>query len=341
MRNWSRLVIIVSFTLILQKFVVLFGAMTLPSIQSLVTLPHYVVLDATGPDALSFLQGQFSNDLQTLGKDRAGFGAYCAANGRMLASALIWQHDAQTISLLVHASLAEFLLKRLRMFVLRAKLTLSQRDATVYGAYATGTSTATERYSVLHTTEHSVYIQAPSSADTERWWLISSNTPTTTPDTSPEAVQQWDAHTLQQGIPHLELATQDMFIPQTLNMELIGAISFSKGCFPGQEVVARSHYRGTIRRRSALFSIATTETDPTAVAPSTDIYGNDEENQPIGRIINSAALQGRYYVLAEVLLDEWASEQAYCVQHSNGPVLQREPLPYDITQQRDNKRPKL
>ncbi|MGG4603856.1 YgfZ/GcvT domain-containing protein [Paenalcaligenes sp. Me131] len=315
--------------------------MSLPTFNSLVTLPHYVVLDATGPDALSFLQGQFSNDLQTLGNTQASFGVYCAANGRMLASALLWQNDAQTISLLVHQSLAEPLLKRLRMFVLRAKVTLSQRDATVYGAYADTPTAVTDTLAVLHPDEASVLVQAPSSADTPRWWMITSASPSVAPDTSIEAQQRWDAQTLQQGVAHIELATQDLFIPQTLNMELINAISFSKGCFPGQEVVARSHYRGTIRRRSALFSIAATEVDAEALLPAQDIFGTDVDNQPIGRIVNSALMSDRYYLLAEVLLDEWGSEQSYHLQRSNGPQLQRESLPYDITQQRDNKRPKL
>lgn len=331
-----------SFPLILQNFVVLFSAMSLPTFTSLVTLPHYVVLDATGPDALSFLQGQFSNDLQTLGNTQASFGVYCAANGRMLASALLWQNDAQTISLLVHQSLAEFLLKRLRMFVLRAKVTLSQRDATVYGAYAETATNLENTFEVLHPDDRTVVVQAPSSHETPRWWMITSTTTAEPVDDSTEAQQRWEAQTLQQGVAHIEQTTQDLFIPQTLNMELINAISFSKGCFPGQEVVARSHYRGTIRRRSALFSIAvTSELDTNALTPAQDIFGTDADNQPIGRIVNSALMNGRYYLLAEVLLDEWSSEQSYHLQHSNGPQLQREPLPYDITQQRDNKRPKL
>ena len=341
MRDWSRLVIIVSFTLILQKFVVLLSAMSLPPFRSLVTLPHYVVLDATGPDALSFLQGQFSNDLPALGTTHASFGVYCAANGRMLASALLWQHDAQTVSLLVHHSVAEFLLKRLRMFVLRAKVTLSQRNATVYGAYLEAEKATSNRYEVLHPDEQVELIQAPSAGNPERWWMISATAPSLTPDDNLDAAERWDAETLQQGIAHIEQATQDVFIPQTLNMELIDAISFNKGCFPGQEVVARSHYRGTIRRRSALFSIATDNLDAGLLAPGSDLYGSDDENQPIGRIVNSATANGRCYVLAEVLLDEWSAAQPYHLQHSNGPQLQREPLPYDITQQRDNKRPKL
>ena len=330
-----------SFTPILQKFVVLLSAMSLPTFHALVTLPQYVVLDATGPDALSFLQGQFSNDLQALGTTQASFGVYCAANGRMLASALVWQHDSQTISLLVHHSLTEFLLKRLRMFVLRAKVTLSQRDAIVYGAYLEAGNAVSGHYQVQHPNDHTELVQAPSAGNPERWWMISTAEPTLTPDSSSEAAQQWDAQTLQQGVAHIEQATQDLFIPQTLNMELIDAISFNKGCFPGQEVVARSHYRGTIRRRSALFSIATDSLDTTLLAPGNDIYGTDEESQPIGRIVNSASMNGRYVVLAEVLLDEWSTEQSYHLQKSNGPQLQREPLPYDITQQRDNKRPKL
>lgn len=315
--------------------------MSLPPFHALVTLPHYVVLDATGPDALTFLQGQFSNDLQALGSTQAGFGVYCAANGRMLASALVWQHDSQTISLLVHQSLAEFLLKRLRMFVLRAKVTLSQRDAVVYGAYLNAGKAASGRYEVQHPDEHVELIQAPSTGNPERWWMISSGTPPLAPEHSTEASQRWEAETLQQGVAHIEQATQDIFIPQTLNMELIDAISFNKGCFPGQEVVARSHYRGTIRRRSALFSIAAENLDAALLAPCSDLYGTDEENQPIGRIVNSAIMDGRSYVLAEVLLDEWSTEQSYHLQQSKGPQLQREPLPYDITQQRDNKRPKL
>ncbi|MCQ9616304.1 folate-binding protein [Paenalcaligenes niemegkensis] len=316
--------------------------MKISDLQNVVQLNDYVVLDAIGPDALTFLQGQLTADLETL-SGNAVFGGYCGANGRLLATALLWQYpdDDTRFGLLLHKSLGEPLLKRLSMFVFRAKLKLSLRDAHVYGAYEPQEGTLVAKLYKVTLNEGVTAVQAPSGENEPgRWWLISDDALNSASDSADDA-QQWDAETLIQGVPHIQGATQDTFIPQTLNLELIGGISFGKGCFPGQEVVARSHYRGTIRRRSALFTLPATELlTPGKLEIGTDLYAAEGTDSPAGRIINYAKQGDRYVVLAEVMLAELADTQ-YCLAEPTGPRLDKLQLNYDIFEQRENVRPKL
>src|SRR5690606_11149810 len=269
---------------LLPNYILSIPIMRLSDLHSIILLNDYVVLDAIGPDAQSFLQGQLSCDLESLSGD-ATFSGYCAANGRLLATGLVWQEPADTnhFRILVHRSLAEALHKRLSMFVLRSKVQLQLSNHRVYGAYETNPDErVAQRYHVT-TADHATWIQAPSAAQQpNRWWLISDAAPENALDDALKA-DSWDAQTLMEGIPHIRVETQDTFIPQTLNLELIGAVSFTKGCFPGQEVVARSHYRGTIRRRSALFSITTEQLGDTPLVVGADLFSASGDDSAIGR----------------------------------------------------------
>lgn len=315
--------------------------MRLSDLHSIILLNDYVVLDAIGPDAQSFLQGQLSCDIDALSGD-ATFSGYCTANGRLLATGLVWQEpaDPSHFRILVHRSLAEALHKRLSMFVLRSKVQLHLSSHRVYGAYETASGErVAQRYRVT-TGDNATWVQAPSATQQpNRWWLISDAAPENTVDDASKA-DTWDAQTLMEGIPHIRVETQDTFIPQTLNLELIGAVSFTKGCFPGQEVVARSHYRGTIRRRSALFSIATDQLGDRPLVVGADLFSASGDDTATGRIINFAKHQDTYWILAEVMLAD-LEQMNYCLSPSDSTTLTQQALPYDIFEQRENVRVKL
>lgn len=315
--------------------------MKISDLHHVVLLNDYVILDAIGPDALSFLQGQLTCDLATL-TGEALLGGYCSANGRLLATAFVWQHptDSSHLSLLIHRSLSEALLKRLSMFVLRSKLKISLRDAYVYGAYEHEPSARVALRYAVKQTENLTFVQAPSGDNqVGRWWVISNEAITTASELN-EKAQQWEAQTLIEGVAHIQAENQDMFIPQTLNLELVGGVSFTKGCFPGQEVVARSHYRGTIRRRSALFSIPYTDEVAAQIKVGADLFAASDTENPTGRIINYARAEDRYVLLAEVMLAD-LEQMDYCLIQPGGPRLQKEVLSYDIHEQRENVRIKL
>lgn len=316
--------------------------MKFSDLHKIVLLSDYVVLDAIGSDAFSFLQGQLTCDLEDLAAN-ALVGGYCGANGRLLATVWVWQHPVEPLHfrLLVHRSLGEALRKRLSMFVLRSDVTFKLSDAGVYGGYHDGPSSAPHQSYSVTQDGNTTLIQAPSGEqNAQRCWVISAE-PIDEASTSLDDAQIWDAETLLEGVPHLQLATQDLFIPQTLNLELIGGVSFSKGCFPGQEVVARSHYRGTIRRRSALFTVALNDTEAAELLTmGADLFSATDSEAATGRVINYAKHGEHYVVLAEVMLAD-IEEMEYRLGSSQGPRLTKQGLSYDIFEQRENVRPKL
>lgn len=319
--------------------------MTLTSLTEYLSLSHYQIIEAIGPEAEQFLQNQLTDDVVGLGSEHARYMGYCTANGRLLATPLVWQHPIQeSVYLLVHRSLTDVFLKRLKMFVLRAKVDLQVSTMHVYGAYgAISEDTISAPYAVSQDADHFI-IQAPSLAGhPSRFWVVANEIPTPIPVTDdPLRVEQWEAEQLQAGMATLCLATQDAFIPQSLNMELIGAVNFQKGCFPGQEVVARSHYRGTIRRRCALFSVDSEAALPflEEIQPGKDLYALNSDNEPRARIVNVAVTADKVWIMAEVQLGE-LKELVYTLHNSSGPQLMVVDLPYDIYQQRQNVRPKL
>jgi folate-binding protein YgfZ len=124
-------------------------------------------------------------------------------------------------------------------------------------------------------------------------------------------------------------ATQDVFIPQTLNLDLIDGVSFTKGCYPGQEVVARSHYRGTVKRRMAYGTVNETPSQPAASLPGIDIFDANKPNSPCGRVINSAQAQ-QIHLLLEIQLSDLESAD-FRLGEVDGPAITLHALPYAIT----------
>src|SRR5690606_26469165 len=134
----------------------------------------------------------------------------------------------------------------------------------------------------------------------QRWWLITGQSAVQAGSASDAAY--WQARDIAAGLPWIVAATQDLFIPQTLNLDLIGGVSLSQGCYPGQEVVARSHYRGTVKRRMAggILTGATSHLDD--ALPATDLFDARQPDNACGRIINAAQDAAGIRVLMEVQL---------------------------------------
>jgi len=219
------------------------------------------VVRAAGPDAPAFLQSQFSNDVGLLGPDNAQWTAYCTPQGRTLAIPLAWKsRDALLLALPV--DLAAGLVARLRRYVLRARVELSEtagqfvllgaggRDAgaairSVFGAVPahdlhrldarSGESVIRLRYGLF-------VVVAPAERAAATWDALAAHC-------TPAAESGWHSHLIRARIPRLTAAVQDQFVPQMLGLEELGAISFDKGCYPGQEIVARAHYLGQVKRR--------------------------------------------------------------------------------------------
>jgi len=266
-------------------------------------LPDLAVLQCQGADAVAFLHGQLSNDIANMPPTEARLAAYCNAKGRVLATLVVWRepedaHD--TCYALVKADIADALVKRLSMFVLRAKVTIRVVARTVIGEVAALAQDAPPAWHLVRNAGY-MRIQAPSADPTHsRCWCIGPITETApNPDASNTDTQQhaWHAADIAAGLPWISAAHQALYIPQTLNLDLLGAISFTKGCFPGQEVVARSHYRGTVKRRMA-YGTATHG----QITLGMDVFHATGDAHPCGRVINLARIGPMWHALLEVQL---------------------------------------
>jgi hypothetical protein len=218
-------------------------------------LPFWGVMRASGADAVSFLHGQLSNDVTRLDTAHARLAAYCNAQGRMLASVLYAKRSAEEVWLLCSADLLPVTLKRLSMFVLRAKARLSDASTELSVLGLAGPAAAAWLGSDAPSSAWSksdrdgaMLVRLPDAAvpggaaKLPRWLWIG---PAAAADAMlqalpalPEAHWQWLDVT--SGIAPVVAATSGHFVPQMLNYELVGGVDFKKGCYPGQEVVARS-----------------------------------------------------------------------------------------------------
>ncbi|ANN72463.1 YgfZ/GcvT domain-containing protein [Bordetella bronchialis] len=312
-------------------------------------LPLLCMVTASGADAIDFLHGQLTQDVKGLAPDAAALAGYCTAKGRLLATLVMWRpaapaaDDPQAARLhaLVRADVAEPLLKRLRMFVLRAKVTLSTAPARVTGVWTDGDAAALEASAGGRLPREpwrradlpsGTWIAAPSAAGL-RWWWIATDAQRQAAAASGAAFADGDAHTwyaadLAAGIPWVGVPAQDLFTPQMVNLDLLQGVSFTKGCYPGQEVVARSHYRGTIKRRMAYGIVV--EPAAAAVAVGTDVYDAADPKEPCGRVVD-AVNGSNTAILFEVTLSALSSGQLR-VGSADGPAIQPRPLPYPLEQ---------
>jgi len=137
---------------------------------------------------------------------------------------------------------------------------------------------------------------------------------------------QWQAADVRAGLPWITAATRDLFIPQTLNLDLIEGVSFTKGCYPGQEVVARSHYRGTLKRRMAMGWTTAQE-----VAPASDIVASSDLEHPCGRVINQSWDGSKQWLLFECTFDALSRGELQLAGEAGDPVNLLS-LPYPVPQ---------
>lgn len=313
------------------------------------------VFEAKGQDALTFLQGQLTNDILAPGIDQSRLAGYCTAQGRLLATMVIGQvpnaEEVPTVRGFMRSDILTAVLKRLSMFVLRAKVTLRVEALHVVGVCAPqhqhekmvaelGHLLPSAQWETLHTAT-GTWIAAPSSMDPSldgealsRWWWIAGAEHQVAFEKLQLAwaigeASSWDCQDIQTGLPWIEARTQDLFIPQTLNLELIGGVSFTKGCYPGQEIVARSHYRGTVKKRMALGKLVPTAHP--APLPGSDIFDASQADQPCGRLINVSTTEvdgeTAQWVLFESSFDTFDRQQLRAVD-DKGPKIDPVALPY-------------
>ena len=296
---------------------------------SLHALPHLGFLHAQGTDVDAFLQGQLSNDLQLLTPDCAQLSSYNSPKGRMLA--VLWLTRANDGVLLeLERSILDATLKRLRMFVLRSKLTLTDVSSSVAAIGVSGTDapqqlvahglpapvkpgdcTVHDGITVIrrHGTIPRFSLHGPVTAIEALHTQLAAHMPNAEADA-------WQRLEILAGVPVVLPQTSDHFVPQMANLDQLGGISFNKGCYTGQEIVARLHYLGTLKRR--LFHC---RTEALNVQPGTSVYEENVE-QAVGEVVQSARAHSGS-VLSMVLQLSHAQSQTLRLGSCTGPTLSK------------------
>ena len=299
-------------------------------------LSQYGLLAASSPDAREFLHAQLSCDVENLADDAAAYGAYCTAKGRVLANFLLWP-EAGKFLMLLPRSLAAGIRKRLQMFVLRSRVTLADcsDDRVVLGLAGAGAPAAAMALAgavpagSLKTSHGGgataveidggrFVVIAPVAQAAAAWDRVAGAL-------TPVGAPCWEWLEIAHGLPWITAATQDQFVPQMANLELIGGVDFHKGCYPGQEIVARTQYLGKPKRRLFLAHVDA-QASP---APGGTLVADGAE-QSAGTVVNAApAPQGGFDLLAVV---QTASADTATVRlgSPDGPALRFRPLPYAV-----------
>ena len=269
----------------------------IPNLSGVVRLTHLGVIRAAGVDAATFLQGQLSQDVLTIANDTARLAAFCNAKGRMQASFVIFRRTPEPESqdnagetdqflMVCSADILAQTLKRLSQFIMRAKVKLSDASSELLLYGVTGSaidsvaSNAVETWAKTDMGRQSTVRLYPSVGVERALWCAPIGTPLPVgPDL---ALALWHWLDVQSGVAMLTQPIFEAFVPQMLNYESIGGVSFKKGCYPGQEVVARSQFRGTLKRRAYLLHCTPPSSGPAAVGQ--EVFHSSDPNQPCGLV---------------------------------------------------------
>ena len=284
------------------------------------------MLSCTGDEARAFLHAQLTSDISGLEADRARYAGWCSAKGRLLATFLVVPF-ARGFLLQVSRDLAPAVAKRLSMFVLRAKVKVADASGewTQSGLWGPG---AADRLAALGMPVPAGDLAVAQTADAvvvriaqQRFVLMATavlreRLPGNSDDDA------WALEEIRAGRPLVVQATQDLFVPQMVNLERLGAVDFKKGCYPGQEIVARTQYRGVLKRRMVRARIAA------AAAPGNDLYAADLPGQASGTVVNAApAPDGGTELLAVVQISSLQSASPIRLGAADGQQLELLPLP--------------
>jgi tRNA-modifying protein YgfZ len=320
------------------------------------------ILRAQGADAVKFLQGQLTQDVALLGLSEARLAAWCSAKGRMLASFVVFKISHDDIVLICSRSVLPTTLKRLQMFVLRAqcKLTDASGDFALLGltgqadtcllqnAIQDATNSIAEKdHTAWTTTRNGSEIRVslpPGHHAGQRVPRMLQMLPAATyarASASAEdlavALAMWHYVEVTSGIAPITAAVADLYVPQMLNYESVGGVNFKKGCYPGQEVVARSQFRGTLKRRAYIVRSAA------PVVAGQEVFDSRDAEQPCGTLAYAAAIpaglgnpQAVYAAIVSMQTSAADSPRLYAAASADGvqteAALHLQALPYPLLQ---------
>ncbi len=288
------------------------------------------LLRCSGADAGAFLHAQLTSDIAALESCHSQYSGYCTPKGRLLASFLVWRTGAD-YWLQLPRVLAEPIRKRLSMYVLRAKVSI----ADVSGAYSTWGlfDDRTADFAAVPESIHAVSVDR----ETMVVRLPVDRRIVVVPEDEaaafrarlkpgPDGPAAWERFDIAAGIPTITPQTQEEFVPQMVNFDRIGALSYTKGCYPGQEIVARMHYLGRLKQRMVRARL-TAAGEPCA---GDKLYSASMPGQSSGMIVSAApSAEGGHELLAVIQTKDLEHGEVRW-RAPDGPVIEQLPLPYSV-----------
>ena len=305
--------------------------------DTLCDLRHTVLVCATGDDAEDFLHNQLSNDIRELGSGQAALAGYCNPKGRLLGIFRVWREDSGFL-LQMPADLQQPLTDRLRKYVLRSDVELTVDPARVaFGVCGKTAARGLEQITgqlpdkdnYCHRDGEFTVTRIPGDGR-PRFQVVGPVKPCMA---AWDKLKQhativgswtWARLDILAGMPNIGALTSEAFIPQMVNLDLLGGVSFRKGCYPGQEIVARMHYLGNLKQRMARFRM---DDDRRPVAG--DRVYMQGETSPIGTVVDGQPGPASGWELLAVVRIADVGRHTLCLRNGNGPVLFQQELPYE------------
>jgi len=299
-------------------------------------LSHLSIIEITGQDAVEFLNGQFTINIKQLAKNHLQFSAWCNPKGQVKTTFFIYRHKTG-FNILLPAELKDSFLKQLQMYIMRANVKLIDKSDVLVrvGIQTNNNKLLAESTGSLPEQEGGITIQNglhclhtfSSENNSQRYIFIGSIEKLTNlwqeflRHSTAMDTATWKLLDIQAGYPWLSQQTTEKLLPQMLNLDLIDGLDYQKGCYPGQEIIARLHFRGQLKRSLYL---ATCSVD---VRPeiADRLYANDHENS-IGIVINAQVYEDKYYLLA--VIEKELIENHLSLHEPNGAALTIQTLPY-------------
>ena len=288
-------------------------------------LSHLGFLRISGEDARDFLQNLTSNDVRHLDEKTAQYNSMCSPKGRMVASFLLFKMDGDYI-LQVPMEMVERVKKRLSMYVFRSKVSIAQAALSAIGLSGQGAEAALpglpETKMAIGKIDSGIAIKLSDS----RFEIVSEPENAAKmleileTSTEPSGKEYWERMEILDALPVVLPETEGLFVPQMANFELIGGVSFQKGCYPGQEVVTRTHFLGKIKRRMVIAHVDS-RIEPN---PGDEVLSGEEATGTVAR--SAPSPDGGYDILAVIHMEHRTGE----LRLKSGELLKLLPMPYSL-----------
>ena len=294
---------------------------------TLLTTNQLAIARCSGDEAVQFLQAQLTVNIETIPIGGCALSGYCSPKGRLLAIFFVLR-TASDFWLITDPQILDKLVKRLRMFILRARV-----DVTLNPAWQVGFSHVSynSKNASLDLSQTPIEHRFPAVLPFE-FTPITEDIPGTIDQNAFSSATSDSNNTfrlacIRNGLPLIFLQTHEIFIPQSVNLDLVGGVSFQKGCYPGQEIVARVRYLGRVKTRMIRGSVKTAS----VIEPGTVVTGGAEESAQRGVVVDAAknSNTGDWEVLASIPI-AWLQGHSTAKTQIDGQCLVTQPLPYDL-----------